>query len=182
MQAFRRRGTAIAILAAATTACGHSGSSDTSGAPQDAADASAADDVATRACTPATAPASVWLEAVTPDGHYLVGTTEAATAATPGASHLFYGTPEHMAEAHVAPEQEVIGCAAFQSTFVVDGVSYQAVVASPSCGNSIGSRISTGAGPSGAPRVLTVLILGGMPADAGAAASALPDGFTYFCL
>ncbi|MDB5215242.1 MAG: hypothetical protein JWO86_3169 [Myxococcaceae bacterium] len=186
MQAVARwRG--IAFYSATLLACGHNGPTETVDASTAAGDASTGH-VATRACSPLAPPSSLTLEAVTPDGHYLVGTEEPSTASSPAASHLFYGTPDHMAEATVTHAE--VGCG-WYPTFEVGAASYSAVIAYASCSNNVHSRIYVNGGDPQHPvvQVLTVLVLegapaadGGAPAATDAGAPATPAAFSYFCL
>jgi len=178
------------FISAAAFGCGHVVQTDTSGASMDAGSAStdagdaltdsAGGPTARRACSPLAPPAFLYLEAVTPDGHYLVGTGEPSTPSAPAAlRRLFYGTPDRMVEARVTGMQ--FGCAWYPS-FDVDGESYSAVVAYPSCtGADEQSRIYGDGGDPGVPKVqpLTVLVREGSSTDAGAAVSTA--SFTFFC-
>jgi hypothetical protein len=152
---------ACGLLAAACTA---RDSSDAAGRPVPAP------------CSPLADPAAtITYEAVTPDGHYVV------FLAGPGStSRVFYGTRDHLVEGRITDSQQ--GCAE-SIGFSVEGRSYGAVFAYPSCGSVVTSRLS--AGEVGGPIVTQPLevLVGVPPGDGGALAPAPPSSsLAFYCL
>ena len=130
-------------------------------------------ETATNACSPLAD--KVTYEAVTPDGHYVVIVGDGGSG-----SRVFYGTADHMTEGRIT--NTLTGCA-IEVDFNVEGTSYGAVFAYPSCNGVITSKLVIGEVRVGAPLVaqpLTVLHLDGSLIDAGAAAASRVT-LSFFC-
>lgn len=168
------RESVVVFVTATIFACGQIASTNTA----DTSDASANDagvssgQVAARACSPLAPPAFLTVEAVTPDGHYLVVTKDPSMPSAASLTHLFYGTPDHMIEGRITHEDN--NCA-WAPSFEVGGATYDAVIAY-ACGTTVASRIFVG---TEGPMALTFLRGEGLSADAGATVS--PETFTYSC-